>query len=165
MDISKRLKEVREQKGFSVASLSEKIGRDVSTIESWENGTISPGASDLIDLSKAYEMKMDEMIYSGVKAPEYNVEKGTYGSSRAKEEPVKKKKCKASFTKSERITLLIFPIMCTVLFLILGIFMHLWHPGWMVFLAVPVYYIIVIIFRYVGNDATDAVEEYMDEKN
>ena len=29
------------------------------------------------------------------------------------------------------------PIMVTLIYLILGFFFHLWHPGWLVFLAIP----------------------------
>ena len=35
------------------------------------------------------------------------------------------------------------PIICTVAFLLLGFIGNLWHPGWLVFLAVPVYYSLI----------------------
>ncbi|MCL2022808.1 MAG: helix-turn-helix transcriptional regulator [Oscillospiraceae bacterium] len=38
-----------------------------------------------------------------------------------------------------------FPIalICLVIFLILGLLFGLWHPGWLVFLVIPLYYVIV----------------------
>lgn len=34
----------------------------------------------------------------------------------------------------------IYPIFITFLFLVLGFVFHLWHPGWLVFLTIPLYY-------------------------
>ena len=33
-----------------------------------------------------------------------------------------------------------FPVWITVLYLVLGFVFGLWHPGWLVFLAVPIHY-------------------------
>ena len=35
----------------------------------------------------------------------------------------------------------IYPLAITVLYLILGFCFHLWHPGWLIFLTVPLRYI------------------------
>ena len=34
-----------------------------------------------------------------------------------------------------------YPVMMVILYLILGVFLHLWHPGWLLFLTVPLHYI------------------------
>lgn len=162
MDISKKLKDVREEKSLTIEELAEKAGRDIETITGWENGSIVPSASDLIDLSRIYGLTMDEMIYNDATAPEYNADSGSYGKigSRDKNDSNEKN---GGFTVSEKVTLLIFPFLCVLVFFVLGITMDLWHPGWIVFTIIPVYYILVLILRHVGNDAEDAVEEFMDE--
>ena len=33
------------------------------------------------------------------------------------------------------------PVSATVIYLILGFFFHLWHPGWLIFLFIPFAYI------------------------
>lgn len=33
-----------------------------------------------------------------------------------------------------------FPLMITALFLFLGVVFHLWHPGWLLFLTIPLRY-------------------------
>lgn len=161
MDISKKLRDVRESKGLSIEELAEKCGREIDLIKGWEEGSIVPSASDLIGLSKVYEMTMDEMIYNDAEAPEYNAESGTYANT------VKGKKRRGGkrrkFTTGERITLLMFPLLCVLVFVTLGLSMGLWHPGWIIFLMIPVYYIIIIILRNVGTDAEEAVEEFIDE--
>jgi hypothetical protein len=40
-----------------------------------------------------------------------------------------------------------FPVLIMMIYLLLGIFKSLWHPGWLLFLTVPVYYAIVGFIR------------------
>lgn len=44
-----------------------------------------------------------------------------------------------------------YPILCVVVFLLIGIFIGAWHPGWIVFLTIPLYYWIANIIE---NDPT-----------
>lgn len=162
MDISKKLKEVRESKGLSVEELAEIAGKGTDSINGWEDGSITPTASDLIDLSKAYEMTMDEMLYKDVELPDYDDEEGAYMNGIM---PVAKRgRRKISFTKTEKIALVVFPVLCLVVFLILGIFMGLWNPGWIVFIMIPIYYGLALVLRTVGNSVDDAIEEYVEEE-
>lgn len=163
MDISKRLKDIRIEKGYEISDLADKLSKEVSEVEAWEDGLKSPSATDLLGLSDIYSMTLDEMIYKDAKAPEYNMDKGSFGTSSVQKSK-KEKGAKSTFTKKEWLTLLVFPIMCVVVFLILGIFMNLWHPGWIVLIAIPLYYGMVILFRHLGNDAAEAVEDYIDEQ-
>ena len=163
MDISKRLKDIRIEKGYEISDLADKLRKEISEIEAWEDGSKSPSATDLLGLSDIYSMTLDEMIYKDAKAPEYNMDKGSFGTSSV-QKTEKKSGNKSTFTKKEWLTLLVFPIMCVVVFLILGIFMNLWHPGWIVLIAIPLYYGMVILFRHLGNDAAEAVEDYIDEQ-
>ncbi len=34
----------------------------------------------------------------------------------------------------------VYPIIITLAYLVLGFSFHLWHPGWLLFLTIPVYY-------------------------
>ena len=36
-----------------------------------------------------------------------------------------------------------YPILCAIFFLCVGFDYNVWHPAWMVFLTVPIYYMIV----------------------
>ena len=36
-----------------------------------------------------------------------------------------------------------YPILCAILFLCVGFDYGIWHPAWMVFLSVPIYYMVV----------------------
>ena len=159
MDISKKLKDVRESKGLSLEELAEKCGREVDVVKGWEEGSIVPSASDLIGLSKVYEMTMDVMIYNDAETPEYNGENGTYGKASKK----KGRRKKRGFTKGEKFTLLIFPVICVIVYVVLGLSMNLWHPGWIIFAIIPIYYILIIILRNIGDDAEEAVDDFLEE--
>ena len=34
-----------------------------------------------------------------------------------------------------------YPVLVTFIYLVLGIFLNLWHPGWLIFLTIPLHYI------------------------
>lgn len=144
MEISKKLKEVRENKGLSVEELADKCEKNIETIKSWEDGSIVPSASELIELSKVYGLTMDEMLYNDTQTPEYDAESGTYqklGGDGGKK----------GISKGEIITLLIFPALCGIVYLVLGFALGLWSPGWIIFIMIPIYYILIIILKNVGN--------------
>ena len=82
MDISKKLKDVRENKGLTIEELAEKMGMEVDLIKAWEEGSTMPKASELIELSKTYEMTMDEMLYNDAEIPEYNNDKAAYANEK-----------------------------------------------------------------------------------
>ena len=55
---------------------------------------------------------------------------GSYYEAKAREEYEKNHKTMSS----------LYPILITGLYLVLGIFFHLWHPGWLLFFTIPIYY-------------------------
>lgn len=34
-----------------------------------------------------------------------------------------------------------YPVLVTAVYLLLGFVFHLWHPGWIIFLTIPLYYL------------------------
>lgn len=36
----------------------------------------------------------------------------------------------------------LYPVFCVIVFMALGFFFNLWHPGWIVFITIPIYYMI-----------------------
>ena len=39
-----------------------------------------------------------------------------------------------------------FPTVVIIVYLCLGFFLHLWHPGWLIFLLIPLYYAMIPMF-------------------
>ncbi|WP_206214115.1 helix-turn-helix domain-containing protein [Adlercreutzia sp. ZJ154] len=44
-----------------------------------------------------------------------------------------------------------YPLLCIVIYLFLGFFCGLWHPGWIVFLTIPFYYWVVSLILHDPN--------------
>ena len=53
-----------------------------------------------------------------------------------------------------------FPIcfVATGIYCTLGVFMNLWHPTWIIFLSIPVYYIVVSSIKSIIKNAKKARE-------
>lgn len=159
MDIAKRLKNLREEKGYSLEELAQNIERDVALVKDWEDGKSSPNAECLIELGKVYGLSLDELIFSGSETPVYNEQKAVFSSHKVEDQVSKKD---ATMAKSGRSSMILFPILMIVVYLCLGLFMNLWHPGWIVLVAIPVYYILVFLLNKLGDNVDKAVDDYIE---
>lgn len=144
IEIANSLYKLRKKNGFSQEELAEKIGVSRQAVSKWERSESSPDTENLIALSKIYGVKIDDMLNEEVN--EYTVDESTSSSS--------KEDAKSSFTfdvdletdtEDEDDTrenfLKGFPIaiIATIIFFVLGFAFGLWHPGWIVFLIIPVF--------------------------
>lgn len=122
VETANKLMRHRKQLGLSQEELAEKIGVSRQAVSKWERAESSPDTENLISLSKIYNVSIDEMLG-------YNI------NTQNDDEPSKDE------TNSLK-QLGIFPIgtFSVILFLILGFAFELWHPGWVIFLAVPFMY-------------------------
>ena len=59
---SERLRELREEKQLSMATLSQKIGVSDAAICKWENDTTEPKASNIKILSEFFEVSSDYLL-------------------------------------------------------------------------------------------------------
>lgn len=55
---------------------------------------------------------------------------GSYYEAKARKEQDRQQKKLAA----------LYPILITGLYLVLGVMFHLWHPGWLLFLTIPLFY-------------------------
>ena len=61
-ELARRIKELRNRKGFSQEELSEKSGLSLRTIQRIENGETEPRGDSLKRLSVAFEVNPDDLI-------------------------------------------------------------------------------------------------------
>jgi transcriptional regulator with XRE-family HTH domain len=61
-ELAKRIKELRNRKGFSQEELSEKSGLSLRTIQRIENGETEPRGDSLKRLSAAFDVNPDDLI-------------------------------------------------------------------------------------------------------
>ena len=101
MEFSKKLYELRKEKSFSQEELADKLNVARQTISKWENGITTPDTNNLIELSKIFEISIDELLCNNCK----------------KESDKEKKKT----SKTKKIIIMIIAliiIICVIMFLI-----------------------------------------------
>ena len=166
--VAKRLKEVREEKNFTIEAVAEKSGLAVEELQAFEEGSKLPDASALMQLSKAYEMSIDRILYSGNEMPKYDESKAVYANVKpAAMDSDAEQKAGSTGAPDQKVSILthlVFPVLCVVIYIFLGVAGGFWHPGWLIFLGIPLYYALVFFTSKIGKNVDKAVKQYMDEE-
>lgn len=156
MDIktADRLQELRKKHGYSQEALSEKLGVSRQAVSKWERGESSPDTDNLIALANIYGITLDDIlntekeIISADSTPlAPPAPKTNFGSdAKEKKEPAEKtnekKERKKSMYPSLGKSLFKFPFALVIagLYVVINLITHNWHPGWIMFILIPVYY-------------------------
>lgn len=153
IETANRLFELRKKHGLSQEELAEKLGVSRQAVSKWERSEASPDTDNLIALAKIYGLSLDELIYGEKECTENN---DTSGQNADKTEENTDNKDSVTIegklvldkpdTGSTKFWLEVpYPIICTVLYLLFGFFDILggWHPAWIIFVTIPVYYSLV----------------------
>ncbi len=149
--LAQRFAQLRKEAGFSQEELAAKLGISRQAVSKWERGESSPDTDNLIALAKLYGVSLDALLLSE-NAPEVQEtaqkengpdEKIPFDSKpdapAAQEEAVEKRKPNLW----QRIYHFLYPVyvpLMVLLYLLLGIVFHWWHPAWILFLTIPVFY-------------------------
>ncbi|MCR2044103.1 helix-turn-helix domain-containing protein [Anaerosalibacter massiliensis] len=120
LEIAQRLTDLRKEKGCSQEELAAQLGISRQAVSKWERGEASPDTDNLILLSNIYGIGLDELL---------NIDRFENNS----EENNKKRLVKFPY-----------PVLATIIYLILGLSYKLWHPGWIVYLTVPIFYYVAV---------------------
>lgn len=128
VETASRLVKLRKKSGLSQEELAEKIGVSRQAISKWERAESSPDTDNLISLAKTYGISIDAMLNQDQPII------GVHESSRVFEdsEPqriVTQKRVWKRFP---------YPVLVTIIYLLLGYFGY-WHPGWLIFLTIPLW--------------------------
>ena len=143
MDImtANRLQQLRKENGYSQEVLAEKLGISRQSISKWERGEASPEIDNLLALAKIYDVTIDELL-------------DTAGDKAIVESKIVEKdfkgKMKSLLSKAndfgiypqtaKKLLIFPFPIIVVFLYLALSMILKIWHPFWMIFLTIPMYY-------------------------
>lgn len=141
-----RLRKYREANRLTQEELAEKIDVSRQTISKWERGEASPDTENLLKLSALYGMTIDELLKTDPAeapvppSPESEETDEDDEDGYGEEETEDDAEDDTQTSESERL-LLEFPIaiLCTIIFFCLGFFGGYWHPGWIVFLLIPIW--------------------------
>ncbi len=128
--------------GYSQEVLAEKLGVSRQSISKWERAESSPEIDNLMALAKIYGMTVDELL---------NTDKDkSIVTTKPKKEKDIKGKLKSLLSKANDFgiypklakSLLIFPfpLIVTVIYIAVSMIFDIWHPFWIIFLTIPMYY-------------------------
>ena len=136
IEIANRLVALRKANGLSQEALAEKLGISREAISKWQRAQASPDTDNLMALAQLYGMTLDALL---------NTENDTYvldGADTAQpEEEAPKKLPKTPLQKkADSMLKFPFPLVVVIVYLIFGFAGDIWHPSWLVFLLLPIYY-------------------------
>ena len=137
-----RLLELRKMNGYSQDVLAEKIGVSRQAVSKWERAESSPDTDNLIALAELYGITLDDLLNTSKDVVEITPE------------PSKKKdikgKAKSLISKvndfgiypetAKKMAKFPFAIIVVILYLGLSFAFDIWHPFWIIFLTIPIYY-------------------------
>lgn len=162
IEIADKLVALRRERGLSQEELALKLGVSRQAVSKWERAESSPDTDNLIALARLYGVSLDALLLCGggnsaaacAAAPEPEPEHET--EQEPPPEPDEREEVFAKAAEwdaadravSERRRkklkhfLLAFPyaLFIVVIYLALGFVLGWWHPGWMLFMTVPIYY-------------------------
>ncbi len=130
-----RLYELRKQHGLSQEELAEKLGISRQAVSKWERAEASPDTDNLICLAKLYGISLDELLQM---QPSTSPSTAVESPTEAVDQDDDKDDDDEPVGKVAKIIYSVIPLVCVVAFFILGGAFGLWHPGWLVFLGIPV---------------------------
>lgn len=128
-----KLQALRKAHGLSQDALAEKLGISRQSISKWERGESSPDTDNLIALAQVYGITIDEIINSDSPAT----------TKRDDDKPPVQdnKKDAGQYAKIGKALLkLPMPLIITAIYLAASMITKEWHPKWIIFLLIPIYY-------------------------
>ena len=159
--MAKRFAQLRKQAGLSQEELAEKLGISRQAVSKWERAESSPDTDNLIALSRIYGISLDELVRTDSVDTETEIPAEQPEEAHPFEEPApqapepphmeeepawpfeanrKTSRKKESWEQMHRNFDAAFPILIAVIYGFLGAIFQIWHPGWILFLLIPIYY-------------------------
>lgn len=147
-ELSSRFEKYRVSAGLTTDEIAEKLGVDKSLAEEWENGTSSPDDDALIALAGLYDVTVDQLTC--LDPDEVIRDDGSVISPLPKETNAETKDIvfKKRDRTARRNRFIFFTALSAVVYAALGLIFGLWHPLWVLFIAVPVEVSVFDVIEY-----------------
>ncbi|MFZ2539267.1 MAG: helix-turn-helix transcriptional regulator [Oscillospiraceae bacterium] len=136
IEVANRLVQLRKQNNLSQEELAQKLDISADVVSMWERAESSPDTDNLISLSKLFGVSLDELL--NVNQPASTTQVPSAHIPIPYQEPIR-----YNSNRSNILLAIPYPIICTIIFLLLGFFIDAWHPAWIIFLTIPIYYCVV----------------------
>ncbi len=127
-----KLVNLRKSFGLSQEDLAQKLGVSRQAVSKWERAESSPDTDNLIALASLYNLSLDELLDTDVQIAERELEE------------IKSYK---SIDKKQEAWAAVGAMLAVVFFMATGLLFGWWPWGWVVFLLIPIFYYVPILFR------------------
>lgn len=129
-EIAARLKTLRENHNLTCEALAGCLNVDADTVAAWECAEATPNADHLLAMASLYGVTVDGLLQRPIPGadeidPHNPLPNGSFFDH------VREKRRKA----------FPYPVAVAFAYLVLGFVFNLWHPGWIIFLTIPLYYL------------------------
>ena len=129
-ELATRLNDLRVSHDLTVEDLAARLGVSADTIAAWENADEVPNADHLLALASLYGVTVDSLLHRPLPGsdeidPLNPLPNGSF----------------FDHMRDKRRYAFPYPVAVTFAYLLLGFVFHLWHPGWIIFLTIPLYYL------------------------
>ncbi|WP_172135295.1 helix-turn-helix domain-containing protein [Adlercreutzia sp. ZJ473] len=143
-EIAPRLASLRREKGLSQEELAAQLGVSRQAVSKWERGEAAPDTGNLVALADLYEVTLDRLV----RGEEGRAPVPAVSALAPASVPVASVPAPAP-SRSSRGAWRSFPypVACALFYLLTGCLFGWWHPGWLVFLTIPLYYWIARIIE------------------
>ena len=136
-----RLQQLRKMNGYSQDVLAEKLGVSRQAVSKWERAESSPDTDNLISLAKLYGLTLDDLLNTSqdiVKIKTTPQKKDFKGKIKS----ILSKANDFGIYPKTAAGMLKFPffMIIPILYVAICVPTKLWHPLWLIFLALPIYY-------------------------
>ena len=153
IEIANRLVNLRKANNLSQEALAEKLGISRQAVSKWERAEASPDTDNLILLARIYGVSLDELLKTEDEIPRPEPEQPDDENPSGREEyteqesfgdgkilDIGQKYDKEWFSHRHH-----FPmwVVITVLYFVISVMWNAWHPGWLLFLFIPIWHSLV----------------------
>ena len=126
-DIADRLRELRTSHHFEVEDIAARLGVPADTVIAWETAQQSPSADHLLTLASLYGVSVDSLLHRALPGsddidPNNPLPHGSF----------------FDHLEDKRRRAFPYPVAVAFAYLLLGFVFNLWHPGWIIFLLIPI---------------------------
>ena len=133
--LGNKLYELRKKNGLSQEAFADRLGVSRQAVSKWECGESLPDTDNLITISKLFGVSLDELVGNSTEK-EYDV---AVSSAKHTERDRESVNCRMKKTAMKILTVLPYPVLVTVAFLLWGFLADGWTVAWTLFVTIPVY--------------------------
>lgn len=142
LEFAGRLTQLRKAKGLSQEDLASRLGVSRQAVSKWERGESSPDLDNLVALAELYGCSLDQLVHASGEAACTGAPEDASHEDAPLPSAADPLLPHGSFYDQPRFRKdFPYPLLVSVCYLVLGFCFNLWHPGWILFLTIPLYYL------------------------